>query len=89
MLKSNVWRWFRQTRSAELCFFYDTSDQPLLARGKTFLEGWIPIVHYALQEGGINYDIEYLAIPARIAGLAWTLAANRSTVRLAAIHFPA
>ncbi len=51
------------TRNAELCFFYSTNDQPLLARSKTFLEGWIPIVQYAWQEGGIDYDIEYLALP--------------------------
>lgn len=51
------------TRSAELCFFYGAKDEPLLARTKTFLEGWIPIVQYAWEEGPIRYEIEYFAAP--------------------------
>lgn len=51
------------TRRAELCFFYGPQDRPLLAREKTFLEGWIPVVQYAWREGDIAYDIEYFAAP--------------------------
>ncbi len=51
------------TRHAELCFFYGDHDQPLLARGKTFLDGWLPVVQYAWQDGAIAYDIEYFAAP--------------------------
>ncbi len=49
------------TRHAELCFFYGTDNTPLLARGKTFLEGWIPVVRYAWQSATIAYEIEYFA----------------------------
>jgi hypothetical protein len=51
------------TRNAELCFFYGDNDQPLLARGKSFLNGWLPIVQYAWKDGDIAYDIEYFAAP--------------------------
>ncbi|MDP4214521.1 MAG: hypothetical protein Q8926_18065, partial [Bacteroidota bacterium] len=51
------------TREAELCFFYGADNKPLLARGKTFIDGWIPIVQYRWKEGNINYDIEYIASP--------------------------
>jgi hypothetical protein len=51
------------TRNAELCFFYGDKDQALLARGKTFLDGWLPIVQYAWKDGDIAYDIEYFAAP--------------------------
>jgi len=32
------------TRYAELCFFHDADLQPVMARNKTFAEGWMPIV---------------------------------------------
>ena len=51
------------TRNAELCFFYGAGDQPLLAREKTFAEGWLPIVRYAWKDGEIAYDIEYFSAP--------------------------
>jgi hypothetical protein len=51
------------TRSVELCFFYGVNDTPLLARGKTFLDGWLPLVQYAWRDGTIAYDIEYFAAP--------------------------
>ncbi len=51
------------TRHAELCFFYGTNAVPLLARGKTFLEGWLPVVQYAWRDGDIAYDIEYFCAP--------------------------
>src|SRR5215471_21393926 len=34
------------TRYAELCFFWGKEEKPLLARQKTFLQGWIPVVQY-------------------------------------------
>ncbi|NQT37402.1 MAG: discoidin domain-containing protein, partial [Planctomycetes bacterium] len=46
------------TRHAELCFFYGPSHQPVLARQKTFLEGWIPIVQYEWTDQDIAYSIE-------------------------------
>ena len=50
--------------NAELCFFYGDKDIPALVRGKTFLEGWIPVVQYAFwKDGNIPYDIEYFASP--------------------------
>src|SRR5665213_434948 len=49
------------TGSAELCFFYGAGNHPLLARQKTFAEGWIPIVQYAWKDGNMAYDIEYFA----------------------------
>ena len=51
------------TRHAELCFFYGDKDEPLLARSKTFLDGWMPVVQYAWQAGDIAYDIEYFNAP--------------------------
>ena len=51
------------TRNAELCFFYGDKDQPLLAREKTFLDGWMPVVQYAWQDGDVAYDIEYFSAP--------------------------
>ena len=51
------------TRNAELCFFYGDKDQPLLARQKKWLDGWIPIVQYSWREGQIDYDIEMFAAP--------------------------
>jgi hypothetical protein len=51
------------TRNAELCFFYGTNDTPLLARGKTLLDGWLPLVQYAWRDGDLSYEIEYFAAP--------------------------
>ena len=51
------------TRSAELCFFYGEPLRPLLARQKTFLDGWMPIVLYDWSDGPIRYDIEMFAAP--------------------------
>lgn len=49
------------TGHAELCFFYGDSLTPLMARQKEFLEGWIPIITYTWQEGGLRYHIEMFA----------------------------
>jgi hypothetical protein len=51
------------TRHAELDFFYGVHNKPLLARSKTFIDGWIPIVHYSWKDGDIEYNIEYFALP--------------------------
>lgn len=51
------------TRNAELCFFYSDKNKPLLARNKTFLDGWLPVVQYSWSDGNIVYDIEYFASP--------------------------
>ena len=49
------------TGYAELCFFYGTESKPLLARQKTFLNGWIPVVQYDWKDGEISYSIEMFA----------------------------
>ena len=46
------------TRDAELCFFYGDSLKPVMARQKTFLNGWIPIVQDAWSEHKIDYSME-------------------------------
>ncbi|NQT53015.1 hypothetical protein HQ576_13240, partial [bacterium] len=46
------------TRSAELCFFHGDPLRPVMARQKTFLDGWIPIIQYQWVEGPIAYGIE-------------------------------
>ncbi|MFA6108141.1 MAG: hypothetical protein WDA75_05150 [Candidatus Latescibacterota bacterium] len=45
----------------ELCFFHGRPPQPLLARQKTYLEGWIPVVQYDWREGSVQYAIELFA----------------------------
>jgi len=49
------------TRNAELCFFYGEKNEPVLARHKTFHEGWIPQVEYAWKEGQIAFRMEIFA----------------------------
>jgi hypothetical protein len=49
------------TNNAELGFFYGKNDIPLMARQKTFYQGWIPIVQYSWNLEEIRYDIEMLA----------------------------
>lgn len=46
------------TRDAELCFFYGDSLKPVMARQKTFLNGWIPVVQYDWEDSGVNYALE-------------------------------
>ncbi len=46
------------TRNAELCFFYGEKNAPVMARQKTFLDGWIPVVRYDFKDGDIRYDVE-------------------------------
>ena len=46
------------TGYAELSFFYGKELRPVMARNKTFLEGWIPVVGYGWHAGGIDYRLE-------------------------------
>ena len=46
------------TRYAELAFFYGKSLQPVMARNKTFKEGWIPVVEYGWNNAGVAYSLE-------------------------------
>ncbi|WP_018631098.1 hypothetical protein [Niabella aurantiaca] len=49
------------TRYAELCFFWGAKQKPLLARQKTFLKGWIPVVQYDWADDGLKYEMEYFS----------------------------
>jgi hypothetical protein len=51
------------TRHAELAFFYGSTLKPLMARSKTFLEGWIPVVVYDWADQGVDYHIEIFSAP--------------------------
>lgn len=46
------------TRSAELAFFFGKDLTPVMARNKTFLDGWIPVVGYRWRDAGIEYRLE-------------------------------
>jgi hypothetical protein len=46
------------TRYAELAFFYGPPLTPVMARNKTFLEGWIPVVEYGWNAAGVDYSLE-------------------------------
>ena len=46
------------TRQAELCFFYGDPLRPVMARQKTYLDGWIPAVVYDWRDGAIACDVE-------------------------------
>ena len=49
------------TRYAELAFFYGKHREtlkPVMARNKTFLDGWIPVVGYGWKADGIDYRLE-------------------------------
>ena len=54
------------TKYAELSFFYGKDKKPVMARQKTFLEGWIPVVQYDWTEEGIRYGLEMFS--ARLDG---------------------
>jgi hypothetical protein len=45
------------TGYAELAFFYGKKLAPVMARRKTFLEGWIPIVVYDWKDKGVDYHL--------------------------------
>jgi len=46
------------TRNAELAFFFGEPLAPVMARNKTFLEGWIPVVGYQWEDGPIRYELQ-------------------------------
>jgi len=46
------------TRYAELAFFYGKALRPVMARNKTFRDGWIPVVGYTWKDGGVDYSLE-------------------------------
>jgi len=46
------------TRYAELAFFYGRTLKPVMARNKTFLDGWIPVVGYGWKDDGVDYHLE-------------------------------
>ena len=46
------------TRHAELAFFYGKTLKPVMARNKTFRDGWIPVVGYGWREGRVDYHLE-------------------------------
>ncbi len=47
------------TRRAELNFFHGADLKPLMARNKTFLGGWMPIVGYSWTgDDGLEYSVE-------------------------------
>ncbi|MBN2507043.1 MAG: hypothetical protein JXQ71_10145 [Verrucomicrobia bacterium] len=46
------------TGYAELCFFHGNPPQAVMARQKTFLDGWIPIVQYDWRTGEAGYVAE-------------------------------
>lgn len=50
------------TGGVELCFFYGEPLKPIMARQKTLLEGWLPIVQYSLNDGDIQYSFEAFAM---------------------------
>ncbi len=46
------------TRYAELAFFHGKTLKPVMARNKTFLDGWIPVVGYGWKDDGVDYHLE-------------------------------
>ncbi len=46
------------TRYAELAFFYGEPLTPVMARNKTFRDGWIPVVEYSWNNAGAVYHLE-------------------------------
>jgi len=46
------------TRYAELAFFYGKDLTPVMARNKTFRDGWIPVINYGWKDGGVDYRLE-------------------------------
>lgn len=45
----------------ELCFLVGPERCPVMARQKTLLEGWIPVIRYGVKEGPVAYDFEAFA----------------------------
>ncbi|MDP4130280.1 MAG: hypothetical protein Q8939_08970 [Bacteroidota bacterium] len=51
------------TRNAELCFFYGNPLRPVLARQKSWLNGWIPVIEYSWEDQKIKYAVELFGFP--------------------------
>ncbi len=66
---------------AELCFFRGDPLRPLLARQKTLLDGWIPIVGYEWRDGDVACDIETFAAPLDGEDASNTVSFVRATMR--------
>ena len=49
------------TGYAELAFFYGQQLKPVMARNKTFLDGWIPVVVYDWKGDGVDYHLQIFA----------------------------
>ncbi len=58
------------TRHAELAFFYGEGLRPVMARNKTFRDGWMPIVEYGWSHGGIDYRLEIFSAELPVLGRA-------------------
>ena len=46
------------TRHAELAFLYGEALRPVMARNKTFRDGWIPVVGHRWSDAGVDYRLE-------------------------------
>jgi hypothetical protein len=55
------------TRYAELAFFYGKELRPVMARNKTFRNGWIPVVGYGWKDRSVDYHLEIFS--AELPGL--------------------
>ena len=55
------------TGYAEMAFFYGKDLKPVMARNKTFLQGWIPVVVYDWKDRGIDYRLKIFS--AELPGL--------------------
>ena len=56
------------TRHAELAFFYGWPLKPVMARNKTFRDGWIPVVEYDWDGGGVHYQLEIFSAESSVLG---------------------
>ena len=57
------------TTYGELAFFYGKDLTPLMARNKTYKEGWIPVVENNWQDEDVDYNIEIFSTEAPKLGL--------------------
>ncbi len=69
------------TRYAELAFFHGKALKPVMARQKTFREGWIPVVEYDWSEGGVDYALEIFSAELPELGRANLVQFARLTMR--------
>lgn len=69
------------TGDAEVCFFYGDSLKPVMARQKTFLNGWIPVVQDSWDENEINYSMEIFGAAVEGIGKANSIQFVKITLR--------